>query len=189
MANELFLNLSNIFGYEDYDNYELSQSGIVRNVKTRKVLSGSVSPKGYTVYHLISDTSKSKIALLHRILAQLWIHNPDDHPLVDHIDGDRKNNTITNLRWCTYRNNSQNSKLPNTNKTGELNIYNYQTTSKTGKTYSYWKVTVRGPGYRYEKLFHKTDDTIPQYIIDHRDEISKEIKGDFCPLYRIKCAI
>lgn len=48
---------------------------------------------------------KNKFKYVHRIVAELFVKNPNDLPIVDHIDGDKKNNHAANLRWCTYKEN------------------------------------------------------------------------------------
>lgn len=53
---------------------------------------------GYKCLH-ISINKKQIHALVHRLVAQAWIPNPDDKPEVDHIDGNRTNNNAENLRW------------------------------------------------------------------------------------------
>lgn len=66
-------------------------------------------------YPLIAQT------YVHRIVAELFIPNPDNKPCIDHIDGDRTNNMYTNLRWVTYKENSHN-----------VITYNRQKASLTG---------------------------------------------------------
>ena len=100
-----WLNLENVYGLEKFDNYEINQAGVLRNVKTNKHSSPCISrgslTKGYVHFHL-RQGGLSKYVLKHRVLAELFIFNPDDLPCVDHIDRNRINNSIENLRWCSY---------------------------------------------------------------------------------------
>lgn len=45
---------------------------------------------------------------IHRIVAELFVPNPDNKPCVDHINGDRHDNRAVNLRWVTYKENNEN---------------------------------------------------------------------------------
>jgi len=49
---------------------------------------------------------KNKKELMHRLVAKLFIPNPDDLPVVNHKDGNKKNNRANNLEWTTYQDNS-----------------------------------------------------------------------------------
>jgi hypothetical protein len=73
--------------------------------------------------------------MIHRLVALHYIPNPDNKPCVDHINRDRKDNRLENLRWTTYSENGQNVDKRKDNKSGHKNI-------------SYDK---RYQGYRYVK--------------------------------------
>lgn len=60
---------------------------------------------GYPEIHLQANDGRSKYCRVHRLVAQAFIPNPDNLPQVDHIDGNRANNCVDNLRWCTAKQN------------------------------------------------------------------------------------
>lgn len=89
--------------------YEVSNWGGVRNKKTRRKLTPVLIPEQYYVVTLQTDSKESKTLKVHRLIAEAFHPNSSGHPVVDHIDGDPKNNRWNNLRWVTYAINAQNS--------------------------------------------------------------------------------
>lgn len=98
---------------DGYDNYEVSNFGRVRNTKTSRVLKPSVSSVGYHNVNLFRD-GKIHYHTVHRLVAESFIPNPKHKAFVDHVDHNRLNNNVTNLRWVTRQQNNWNrSKKPN----------------------------------------------------------------------------
>ena len=91
----------------DFPAYEVSTKGQVRNSKGHR-LSQRKSTRGYLDVSLCKK-GKRKHAVLHQLVAQAFLPNPHSKPLVDHIDGDKTNNTVGNLRWATHSENTINS--------------------------------------------------------------------------------
>lgn len=103
-------------GYEGF--YEVSSIGRVRSVdhyvnsgngrKLRKgrVLSQSISIHGYYFVHL-SKINKQKSPTVHRLVALAFHPNPENKICVNHKDGVRTNNHISNLEWCTHKENTR----------------------------------------------------------------------------------
>lgn len=52
-------------------------------------------------------SKKGKVCSIHRLVALAFIPNPNKFPIVNHIDGNKKNNNVYNLEWCTYSRNVQ----------------------------------------------------------------------------------
>ncbi len=87
-------------------NYYVYEDGKIYNKKTKHFLNGSVFNNGYRFVSLSID-NKSKNYLVHRIVAQAFIPNPNSLPIVNHIDGNKLNNHKENLEWVTNRQNTQ----------------------------------------------------------------------------------
>lgn len=91
-----------IKGYEGL--YIISNTGKVKGLKYNKLLK-PVLQKGYLYIHLCKN-SKDRAYLLHRLVAQHFIDNPDNLPEVNHKDENKVNNDVSNLEWCTAKYNS-----------------------------------------------------------------------------------
>lgn len=90
-------------------NYSINEKGEVRNDVTghiKKLTENKAN--GYLVCDLYANNRSQKVPV-HRLVAEAFIPNPHNKPTVDHKDGNRKNNAISNLRWATYS--EQNSRF------------------------------------------------------------------------------
>lgn len=85
-----------ILGYEG--KYEVSNLGNVRNAKTNSILCKSIDR--YCGVKLSKNNIK-KFKSIHRLVAESFIPNPNNLPQVNHIDGNKLNNCVNNLEWCT----------------------------------------------------------------------------------------
>lgn len=86
--------------------YILREDGKLFNIKTGEEYVPSQNGHGY--YRIY--TSKEKLELIHRLVAENFIPNPDNLPFVDHINRNTLDNRVENLRWVTARENSYNTK-------------------------------------------------------------------------------
>lgn len=93
----------------DYPNYRIDKDGTITNIKTGKVKSTCISKQtGYKMVSLWKD-NKEKHETIHRLLALHFIPNPDNKRYVDHINRNRLDNRIENLRWVDGTENNLNS--------------------------------------------------------------------------------
>lgn len=87
-----------------FDDYSVNINGNVRNDKTLKILKPMISTSGYVFFHLVKD-KKKYTKYLHRIMGEAFIPNPDNLPQIDHKDGNKLNNDISNLHWVSISEN------------------------------------------------------------------------------------
>ena len=92
---------------EEYENYEISNLGNVRNIDTGKILKPGKNNRGY--YHVILYKNGTKTTFkIHRLVGFAFIPNPENLRDIDHIDRNKTNNSISNLRWVSQSNNLRN---------------------------------------------------------------------------------
>lgn len=84
---------------EDHPNYEVSSCGRVRNRRTGRILVPQLN-KGYERVNL-----DGQHCYIHRLVAIAFYDSHDTSLQINHIDGDRRNNNVYNLEWCTSREN------------------------------------------------------------------------------------
>lgn len=101
----------------DFENYEVSNFGNVRNKKTNKILKPRIGKDGYHKID-IRKNYKRYTKKLHRLIAEAFIENLENKSQVDHIDNNKSNNNINNLRWATSQENNRNRQLNANNTSG-----------------------------------------------------------------------
>lgn len=176
-----------------FPRYAINLDSDVLDISTNKIVTKrELTPDGYEVAYIYSpDKNGFRYTRIHRLLALAWLPNNDfeNRPFVNHIDGNRANNRLENLEWCSASENSKHALDTGLNKcpvkmksrdsfTGEVVIYQsvsemsrkLGTTSVNGSAY-----LNKLPGYRFKgryeiKLF---EDDSPWYFendaIDHDD--------------------
>jgi len=127
------INNMEVIGYE---NYLIYPNGRVYSKKGKgKFIKSSDRGKGYLRVDLYNK-GKQNTVNIHRLIALHYIPNPENKPLIDHINRIKTDNRIENLRWATSSENNQNQGMRNTNTSGIKNI------------------TKTKLGWRYEKVMN-----------------------------------
>lgn len=83
--------------------YLINERGEVYNTKTGNLLKNSLS--GSSGYRTVFVDGKNRT--LHRLLAITFVPNPDNLPCVNHKDGNKLNNKLSNLEWCSHSRNNK----------------------------------------------------------------------------------
>lgn len=94
---------------EENNNYEISDEGFVRNKTTKHVLGFNTNSIGYERVVLTYGNVPRKY-FIHRLVAKYFIPNPLHLSEVNHIDGDKTNNKVSNLEWCSRADNEHHAR-------------------------------------------------------------------------------
>ena len=107
-----------------FPNYSISSTGIVTNITVDKILIGTVDPDGYRRL-MLYNTTGTKNFLVHRLVALAFIEPVDGKDTVDHINRDRLDNRLENLRWADRCDQAQNKDVQQNNKLQHKYICKY----------------------------------------------------------------
>lgn len=92
--------------WKECNGYMISDTGLVTRRFSTELQKLKRHKRGYVLAHICTEKGK-KWMLVHRLVALLFIPNPDHKPQVNHIDGDKTNNNVENLEWVTNVKNRQ----------------------------------------------------------------------------------
>lgn len=143
----------------EYPTYAVRSDGTIRDLRTGTLHTGYCA-NGYRRFNLRNPNGTFN-CLIHRVVAQAFIPNPDNLPEVDHINRIPHDNRVENLRWCSDEIQNQNKGVQVNNKLGERNI-----TFDGG----YYRVSMKRFGKR---VIHKRFATL-ESAIEARDEADRK---------------
>ena len=107
---------------DGFPNYMVSNTGEIKSLNYNKtgrdkILIPHKLSNGYLGINLYDNNKRSCYLLIHRLVAQAFLPNPNGYRIINHKDENRSNNSVNNLEWCSYKYNlnygNRNSKLSN----------------------------------------------------------------------------
>lgn len=94
-------------GIDYTERFEVSNSGKIRNIKTKHIYKSWINKKGYEQVVVSTGSRKSKkVIKIHRAVAEMFVPNPENKPCINHIDGNKTNNCYDNLEFVTCQENT-----------------------------------------------------------------------------------
>jgi hypothetical protein len=150
-----------------YPEYEISSEGRVRNAKKHSkdekehIRVPDYNSKGYARLRIMREGRIIR-KFVHRLVAETFLENPNKKEMVDHINGDNKDNRLANLRWTTRSENMLNGKVRKDKKhTTMRNIV------KNGKHFR-WKICVEGR-IHVSKNFPTEQEAYAEFLTKSKD--------------------
>jgi hypothetical protein len=149
-------------GYECL--YKISKNGEIWSRLYRKIMCPHIDERGYLKIVLTNEDKQKTKCSIHRLLAIQYIPNPENKPQIDHIDRNTSNNSLSNLRWATIKENNNNK------STSLLLLTDAEIEERKEKDKTYHREFAekqrRAKGVQLKSEMTKTKD--PTYIKEHR---------------------
>jgi hypothetical protein len=165
--------MDDLIGYEGF--YKINRQGEIWSCSRRMMMKPQLE-KGYYWVGLIDKNKKRYKGRIHRLLAFQYLPNPDDKTEVDHIDRNRANNDLSNLRWVSHKENANNI------EEGNGCVYlDKSTTARLGHDYYKACYSITVEGVRQTKTASHRDKTLLEEWVRTKGgvEIPKRIqKGE-----------
>ena len=102
--------------WKDIPNYEglyqISNLGNIKRKKDNYIFKKNKNNGGYRIVTLTKNKIEKNVSV-HRLVAQAFIPNPNNLPQINHIDGNKMNNNVNNLEWCTQSENMKHAYINN----------------------------------------------------------------------------
>lgn len=115
---------------KDYENlYQVSNLGRVKRIlfvnniiikQKEVIIKQNINKRNRCIAHLYKNNKRKAISV-HRLVANAFIENPNNLPQVNHIDGNPKNNKVSNLEWCSASYNCKHAYINDLTKLKEYN--------------------------------------------------------------------
>lgn len=130
------------------ENYYISSKGRCYSEKSNKYLKASIQPNGYLTYGINNKTKR-----VHHLVAKHFIGDRPDENVIDHIDHNKKNNCVCNLRYCTNQEN-----LLNRECSGTIDFCKDQTNHP-------WRFRYRIDNERKVKSYKTKDEAVVHQVL------------------------
>lgn len=171
-------------------NYVVSSIGRVRSLdrldnKGRfikgKLLSSKTNTHNYESVEICSDGQKKRY-YVHRLVATMFVPNPENKPCINHINGNKKDNRVENLEWCSYSEN-----INHAIKTGLMSAHGYHTEKSNKKISETVKLLWKQGVFKAKKSEDWTPEQRERARIAQLNSTNKKRGADAPQARKIQC--
>ena len=154
---------------KNYETYAINKKGEVLDLRSKKLLKQypNFNAGNYLQVALINENGYKSFRV-HRLVAETFISNVDNKPTVDHIDRNRHNNNLDNLRWATNTEQSYNQKAKGKIPHKYIMLEDLKTKKNPNAS---WKIYIGK--IKYTKRFDYAKYTLEQ-IVEIRNKLLQE---------------
>jgi hypothetical protein len=139
--------------------------------KMNKILTGTISSTGYRIHGITNDDGDKKKMRCHRLTALAFLPNPDNHKEVDHINRNKLDNCVFNLRWISHSENQINTPLCKRKNKGD----GYRHIIRRNlKGYEYFELEINRNKVRIVQRRYRTDKYTLEQVVHIRNEFYKK---------------
>ncbi len=153
---------------KNYETYAINKKGQILDLRSKKLMKQypNISAGDYLQVSLINENGY-KTFRVHRLVGETFLENTENKSTIDHIDRNRHNNNLENLRWANHT--EQNYNTESKGKIKHKFIMLEDIKSKKNPNPS-WKITIKRKNLKYTKRFQYANYTLED-IIKIRDKI------------------
>lgn len=166
--------------------YEVSNKGNVKNAKFNKLMSQFTNANGH-VFCCLYENKKQYNPYVHRLMAEAFLPNPNNYPVVNHKDGNKSNNVLENLEWALQGDNVKHAYETVGNKGNQREILQFDGPDKKNIIKRFETVNDTAAHFKVARqtisLILNKEYTIPGVYIDYAiDKKTIHDKEDFEPI-------
>lgn len=167
---EIITDISDFIPIKDFETYAVNKKGEILNLRSKRLMKlyPNIDAGGYLQVTLVNENG-NKTLRVHQIVAKTFIPLIEEKPFIDHIDRDRTNNNVNNLRWVNIYEQAENKGVQQISKTKKKYILLEDVKTKKNPNPS-WRITIQNIKCNYKKRFEYATHTLDD-IIKIRNEI------------------
>tara|TARA_R110001592_G_scaffold136661_2_gene353923 strand:+ start:1286 stop:1777 length:492 start_codon:yes stop_codon:yes gene_type:complete len=153
---------------KDYETYLINKEGVIKDNRTGKIKPQYINKDGYKRIHLVNH-SGTKCFSVHRLVGIQFLENDKKLPEIDHIDRNKLNNNVNNLRWADDYIQARNKGDFKNNKLKEKHIH-HEEDSNTSR----YVFQITHNGIRHKKSFNTKLNYSLEDAIKYKNEYYKK---------------